>query len=290
MSLENYWRKEIKKKKRGLALLGWPSSLSAHPAARPSLPSPLPRADTPTSLHPAPATWRPYAGVVDAAARPTGLSRSGRHPASPDPPFCSLPAPSPSPLTSASSSSDHRGAIVGRAPPLAAGRVGGPFSAPRPPQCSLCRGKPLRTLYQGESPLRARNLSPEFPRARRSAPPRRNPPISAVFRLFLSALGSKRGEEAQTIPRARSTPPEWSGHGEQRRRAAMHASRGAPVVLRPNQGYPRVRLAAGSTLVLTPWPETSPLTRSARRRCSPSRSRWPVGSGAHCQPQGDRGG
>ena len=39
---------------------------------------------------------------------------------------------------------------------------------------------------------------------------------------------------------------------------------GAPVILRPIQGYPWVRLAAGSTLVLTPWPETSPSARASR--------------------------
>jgi len=33
---------------------------------------------------------------------------------------------------------------------------------------------------------------------------------------------------------------------------------GAPIIIRPIQGHPWVRLAAGSTLVLTPWPETSP--------------------------------
>jgi len=34
------------------------------------------------------------------------------------------------------SSSNRRGAIAGQAPPLAAGRVSGPFSAPKPPSCS----------------------------------------------------------------------------------------------------------------------------------------------------------
>ena len=64
----------------------------------------------------------------------------------------------------------------------------------------LHRGKPLRTLYQGESHLRARNRSPEFTRPRRSAPPHRNPPSPATFRLFLSTLGSGRCP-ARTLPR-----------------------------------------------------------------------------------------
>ena len=252
--------------------MGRPASLSARSAAWPISPSPLPRTDAPASLHPALATWWPYAGVVDAAARPTGLTRSGRHPAPPDAPFCPLPAPSPSPLTSAAA------AATAVAPLLAELRRSPPAASVSRSPCQgrrcvrLRRGKPLRTLYRGESRPRARNLSPEFPRPRRSAPPRRNPPISTPFRLLLSALGSGHGDEARTIPRARSTQPEWPSHGEERCRAAMNASRGAPVVLWPNQGYLRVRLAAGSTLVLTPWPEASPPMRSARRRCSPSRS------------------
>ena len=254
MSLENYWRKEIQKKGEGVG--AWPSS-----AAWPSSPAPLPRADASASLHPALATWRPYAqprGVVDTVGTPPRASRR---------PLCPLPAPSPSPLASAAA------AATAAAPLLAQLRHSPPAMSvshcPRQGQrrVRLRRGKPLRTLYRGESHQRARNHPSEFTRPRRSAPPRRNPPVSASFRLFLSVLGSGRGEEAQTIPRTRSTPPEWSSHGEQRRRAAMQASRGAPAVLQPNQGYPWVRLA-----VLTPWPETSPPTRSARRRCSPSRS------------------
>ena len=105
------------------------------------------------------------------------------------------PAPSRSPLTSAAETT-----VVA---PL-------PAELRRSPQAalvarSLCqdhrrvrlrRGKPLRTLYRGENPPRAHNLSPEFARHRRSAPPRRSLPIFAPFRLFLSALGSERGEEA----------------------------------------------------------------------------------------------
>jgi len=44
----------------------------------------------------------------------------------------------------------------------------------------------------------------------------------------------------------------------------MHAREGAPVILRPIQGHPWVRLAAGSTLVLTPWLETSPSARAGQ--------------------------
>ena len=68
-----------KKRERGQAQLGQPASLSAQPGSVSQFPLPsLPRA-APASLHSAPATWRPYAGVVD-APRPTGLPRSGRHP------------------------------------------------------------------------------------------------------------------------------------------------------------------------------------------------------------------
>ena len=164
MNLEKELRKEIqKKRKKGQALLGRPASLSARSAARPNSPSPLPRADAPASLHSAPATWRPYAGVVDAAAQPTGLTRSGRHPAPPDAPFCPLPAPSPSPLTSAAA------AATTAAPLLAELRRSPPATlvshSPRQDhrRARLRRGKPLRTLYQGES-------HPFLPRPRRSSP------------------------------------------------------------------------------------------------------------------------
>ena len=39
---------------------------------------------------------------------------------------------------------------------------------------------------------------------------------------------------------------------------------GVPVILRSIRGYPWMRLTAGSTLVLTPWPETSPSAKAGR--------------------------
>ena len=153
----------------------------------------------------------------------------------------------------------------------------------------LRRGKPLRTLYQGESHPQACSSSPEFVQPRRSAPPLRNPPSLALIRLFLSVLGSGC-EQALVMLRARSTPPEWPGHGEQHGRTTIHASRGALAILRLSRGHHRVRLVAGSTLVLTPWPGTSPPARSAHRRCPSSLFRWPMGSGHHCQPHGGQVG
>ena len=202
---------------------------------------------------------------MDAAAWPIGLTRSGRHPAPPDAPFYPLPAPSPSPLASAAAA-----AATAVAPLLAELRRSPPAApvshSPRRDhrRARLRRGKPLRMLHQGESHPRARNRSPDFPRPRRSTLPRRNPLISASFRLILSALGSGRGEEARTIPRARSTPPEWPGHGEQHRHAAMHASR----ALRSSSGQTKDTLGCASLRG-----ETSLPTRCARWRCSPSRSR-----------------
>ena len=133
-SLENYWRKELKK--RRLAVLGQPASLSAHPAPRPGLPSALPRADAPASLHPAAIRRR-----RGRAARPTPVGTRRLIPVGTPPraPRRAILSPLHSLSFSArerSSSSNRRGAIVGRAPPLAAGCVSGPFSAPRPPPCS----------------------------------------------------------------------------------------------------------------------------------------------------------
>jgi len=84
MNLEKNLRKEIQKKKwkRGQALLGQPR-LPFGPDSSPAcLPHLSPARATPASLHPAPVTWRPYAGVVD-APRPTGLTWSGRRPEPP---------------------------------------------------------------------------------------------------------------------------------------------------------------------------------------------------------------
>ena len=69
MNLERIWRKEIQKKmKRGRRCRANPASLSAQRAARPTPPLPLSPTRGRASLHPAPATWRPYAGVGRAAA------------------------------------------------------------------------------------------------------------------------------------------------------------------------------------------------------------------------------
>ena len=69
MNLERIWRKEIQKKGKGAGAAG-PTPLPFRPSERPGLPppSPLSRARGRASLHPAPATWRPYAGVGRAAA------------------------------------------------------------------------------------------------------------------------------------------------------------------------------------------------------------------------------
>jgi len=63
-------------------------------------------------------------------------------------------------------------------------------------------------------------------------------------------LGSGRREQAPAVLRERSTPLEWPGHGEQHRRAAMHVGRGVLAVFQPSRGHHRVRLVAGSMLVL----------------------------------------
>jgi len=157
INLEKELRKEMEKKERGQALLGRPASLSARSGARPNSASSLSCADAPASLHPAVATWRPYAGVVDAAARPTGLTRSGRHPAPPDAPLYPLPAPSPSPLTSiaAATATAPLLAELHRSPPAALVARSLRQSHRR---VHLRRGKPLHTLYLGESHPRAHNL------------------------------------------------------------------------------------------------------------------------------------
>ena len=73
---------------------------------------------------------------------------------------------------------------------------------------------------------------------RRSAPPRLNSPLLTTFRLFSCASCSGCLEQAPLALRERSTPSEWRGHGEQHRRAAMHASKGAPAKLRAPSGAP----------------------------------------------------
>ena len=71
--------------------------------ARPGFPlASLPHADA-TSLHTAPPTWRPYAGVVD-APRPTGLIPVGTPPRAPRPLHC-IPSPLPCPSSACECSS-----------------------------------------------------------------------------------------------------------------------------------------------------------------------------------------
>ena len=138
MNLEKELRKEIQKKRKGgQALLGRPASLSAQPssAARPPLDS-LPRADA--RLAP------PDAGHVAAVRRRRG--RPAGRPAYPDRDGTPRPqAPFCLPRSTLSSSSLARAAaaaataavpLPAEAPPLAACRASGPFSAPRPPLCS----------------------------------------------------------------------------------------------------------------------------------------------------------
>ena len=126
MNLEKNLRKEFQKKRKGQALLGQPRFLFG-PASGPAcLPLILSPARGRASLHPAPATWRPYAGVGRAAA---GLQ----------PPLVGTPAraprPPPSTLSPVSLSPfllrSHRAAAA--APPRAiAGES--PAARRRPPQ------------------------------------------------------------------------------------------------------------------------------------------------------------
>ena len=129
-------KRNSKKRKRGQALLGRPPPFRPSQAARPGLPSSLSRTRTPASLHPVPATWRPYAGVVEVplADRLTPVGTAPRAPRRHSVPSRSL---SSSPLASATAAAVTAAApLPAEAPPLAAGRASGPFSAPRPPLCS----------------------------------------------------------------------------------------------------------------------------------------------------------
>ena len=103
-----------KKVEKGVGAVGPTASLSARSPARPTPPPPLPCADAPALLHPTLATWWPYVGDVAAAARPTGITRSGRRPT---PQTASILSPPHSlffPTRERSSSSGLHGAIVGR--------------------------------------------------------------------------------------------------------------------------------------------------------------------------------
>ena len=137
MSLEIYWRKEIQKKEKG-GRRCWANPPPFRPI-QPRSPAPLP----------SPARGRarltpPGAGHVAAVRRRRGRGRPaerlnpvGRPPRAPRRSTLSPPRSLSFPdRERSSSSSDRRGAIAGRAPPLTAGRVSEPFSAPRPPSCS----------------------------------------------------------------------------------------------------------------------------------------------------------
>jgi len=176
-------KRNSKKEKRGQALLARP------PPFRPSFPLPSPvRGRPPRSTR-----RRPRGGRTSASWTrrwPTDLPRSGQHPARLD---AILSPPAPSVL------------LRSRAQPQRPPRPHCRPALRRSPQAALValslrqdnrrarlrRGKPLRTLYRGENPPRTLNLSPEFARTRRRAPPRRNLPVSAPFCLFFSALGSE---------------------------------------------------------------------------------------------------
>ena len=134
MSLANFGRKEIQKKEKRASLLGRTASLSTRSAARPSTTSSPARG----RAHLAP----PGAGHVAAVRRRRGRGRPvdrhkpvGTPPRAPKRPTLSPPR-SLSFSARERSSSNCRGAIAGRAPPLAAGHVSEPFSTPRPPPCS----------------------------------------------------------------------------------------------------------------------------------------------------------
>ena len=265
LHLNSFGKKKFKKRERGHALLGRPASLSARSHARPTV-SPPPRVRArPALLDPTLATWRPYVGDVATTAR-LRLAWPGRDatPLPQAPPFSLSPPPSPAATPTPSSAVATLLAELRRSPPA----VSTGHLACQAHRCVRHRrGKPLRTLNRGGKPPCDRNGLPEFIRSRRSDPPHWNPPFSAPFRLFLCMLCSGWPERAPTVLHECSTLTEWPVHGEQRRRAAIHASKGALAIPRPSQGHHRLRLAAGNTLVLTPWPEASPPVRSARRRC-----------------------
>jgi hypothetical protein len=136
MNLERIWRKEIQKKReRGRRCWANPASLSAQQATRPASPLPLPPARGRASLHPAPATWRPYAGVGRAAAglQPPLVGTPAQAPR-PFRPFC--PPRPPSPSSSARTAQQQpllRAPLPERAPPLVAGHTRASSSTPRAP-------------------------------------------------------------------------------------------------------------------------------------------------------------
>ena len=163
------------------------------PRQQPGLPPhPLsPARVAPASLHPAPATWRPYAGVMD-ASRPTGLTWSGRRP---EPLGRSTRSVARASLSPSSTRERNRSRRSSAAAPSPEKLRCSPPATPVPQtrrqnhqRARRRRGKLLRTLYRGESPSNAVNRSSELLRPRRRAPPRRTSFVSASFRLLFGAL------------------------------------------------------------------------------------------------------
>jgi hypothetical protein len=119
-----------------------------------------------------------------------------------------------------------------------------------------------------------------------SPPPRRHgrhswphvaraPPPSLSF-LSWAPLSSSYHEA-----RARTRAP-WCGRlpqvaNKQRRRSAIAAGEPVPALHQLTRLVHLTRLAVGSTVVLTPRPDTSPMASSRRRWSSPLSGEWHVG-------------
>ena len=154
---------------------------------RPSFSPTSPCADAPALLRGAGHVSAVYWRRGRSHPAPTSMTPSGRRSTPPGAPILSI---APSFTRNRSQSAPprrHCWPTLRRSPPA----VSTGHSPRQGHRCVRHRhGKPLRTLDRGDSPPRNRNSSPEFARPRRSAPPYRNPPFLALFRLFLSALGS----------------------------------------------------------------------------------------------------
>jgi len=167
-------RKEIQKKEKGDRRC-WadPPPFRPSQTSQPASPSlSLPRA-APASLHPAPAMWRPYAGVVD-APRPTRLHLVGTPPRALRR-LHSVPSPLPS---SSSARERHHRSRSAAAPSPEKPRCSPPVTPVAYPRrqshhCTRLRcGKLLRTLYRGKRPPYTVNRSSELLRPHWRAPPR----------------------------------------------------------------------------------------------------------------------
>ena len=189
ISFKLFGEKKFKKKEKGTCAAG-PTRLTFSPA-RQRGPLPLPslsRARCP----PRSTRRRPLGGRTPAldAPRPTGLTWSERHPAR------RRAILSPRSSLSSSSAHAHRSSSSSAAAPSPEKLRCSPPATPVPqPRCQdhqrtrRRRGKPLRTLYRGESPSYAVNRSPELLRPCRRAPPRRISPVPISFCSLLCALG-----------------------------------------------------------------------------------------------------